>query len=223
MEEKVMLGIELVGMLVGMILSILVFTYLLGDNPLYRISLYIFLGALIGYSFGIIVSEVWIKAIILPWLEDPTGNIILLIPVLVGVLLILKIIPKLAFAGNLSLTFLIGVGTAVALLGAFRGTLWPQFEATANATISNPSEGLFIAIGTCLALLAFDFTFSERRHGPWKVLGIIIYWAGKLGRMILTVTFGIAFAGAVTAALAMFIGRTQFLIDSFLLLLGRGG
>ena len=49
---------DVVGMVVGAVLTLMVFSYLVGDNPLYRIALYLFVGAVIGYSLGILVSEV---------------------------------------------------------------------------------------------------------------------------------------------------------------------
>ena len=55
--------LELIGMAVGALLTILVFSYLLGDNFLYRLALHIFLGALVGYTFGMVISEVWGKLI----------------------------------------------------------------------------------------------------------------------------------------------------------------
>jgi hypothetical protein len=39
-----------------------------------------------------------------------------------------------------------------------------------------------------------------------------------VGRWFLLVTFGVAFAGALTASLSIFIGRIQYLIDFFVAL-----
>lgn len=205
---------ELLGMAFGALLTILVFSYLLGDNFLYRLALHIFLGALVGYTFGMVISEVWGKLIADPLREDFSGNLFLIVPLGIGLgLLIFKSIPRLAYIGNFFLSPLIGFGIAVALVGAFIGTLTPQFEATANVTNSNPWEGALIAIGTVCTLLAFDFTFSQRRRGLMGVLGNIVGLLGKAGRLFLTVAFGVAFAGAITAALTIFIGRIQFLIE----------
>jgi hypothetical protein len=216
--------LELIGMAVGALLTILVFSYLLGDNFLYRLALHIFLGALVGYVFGMIISEVWGKLIADPLREDFLGNLFLIIPLGIGLgLLIFKSIPRLAYIGNFFLSPLIGFGIAVALVGAFVGTLKPQFEATANVMHATPWEGMLIAIGTVCTLLAFDFTFSQRQRGLMGVLGNIIELLGKAGRMFLTVAFGVAFAGAITAALTIFIGRIQFLIEVAVELLSTFG
>jgi hypothetical protein len=204
--------LELIGMAVGALLTILVFSYLLGDNFLYRLALHLFLGALVGYAFGMVISEVWGKLIADSLRE---GNLFLIVPLGIGLgLLIFKSIPRLAYIGNFFLSPLIGFGIAVALVGAFVGTLRPQFEATANVMNATPWEGMLIAIGTVCTLLAFDFTFSQRQRGLMGILGNIIGLLGKAGRLFLTVAFGVAFAGAITAALTIFIGRIQFLIEA---------
>ena len=215
---------ELIGMAVGALLTILVFSYLLGDHFLYRLALHLFLGALVGYAFGMVISEVWDKLIANPWREDFSGNLFLVIPVGIGLgLLLFKSVPRLAYIGNFFLSPLIGFGIAVALVGAFIGTLNPQFEATANVTSSTPWEGIIIAIGTVCTLLAFDFTFTQRQRGLGGALGNIIGLLGKAGHLFLTVAFGVAFAGAITAALTIFIGRVQFLIETVVELLAQLG
>lgn len=216
--------LELIAMAVGALLTILVFSYLLGDHFLYRLALHLFLGALVGYAFGMVISEVWDKLIADPWREDFSGNLFLIIPVGIGLgLLIFKSIPRLAYIGNFFLSPLIGFGIAVALVGAFIGTLKPQFEATANVTSTTPPEGILIAIGTVCTLLAFDFTFTQKQRGLGGTLGNIIKLFGKAGQLFLTIAFGVAFAGAITAALTIFIGRIQFLIETVVELLSPLG
>jgi hypothetical protein len=205
-----------------------VFSYILGDNPFYRLALHVFLGALIGYAFGVMIHEVWLKLIISPLLEDSIGNMIVVIPLLIGLaLFFFKSIPRLAYIGNFPLAFLIGVGIAVALVGAFVGTLAPQFEATASAMdTDDPLEllqGASIAIGTVCTLLAFDFTLTQKRRGLGGIIGRLVGLFGKVGRLFLTVTFGVAFAGAITAALSIFIGRVQYLIETVTKLLSKFG
>jgi hypothetical protein len=216
--------LELIGLAAGTLLTILVFSYLLGDNPFYRLALHVFLGALVGYTFGVMIREVWFKLIVTPLLADPTGNMIVAVPVLIGLSLFLfKSIPRLAYVGNFPLAFLIGVGIAVTLVGAFIGTLAPQFGATVGVMNSSPWEGAFIAVGTVCTLLAFDFTFTQQKRGLGGAFGTAIGLAGKIGRLFLTVALGVAFAGAMTAALSVFIGRIQFLIEAVIKLLAASG
>jgi hypothetical protein len=219
-----MLDLEVIGLFVGATLTIFVFSYLVGDNFLYRLALHTFLGALVGYVFGMVISEVWGKLIADPWRKDLMGNLVLVLPVGIGFgLFVFKSIPRLAYIGNYFLSPLIGFGIAIALVGAFVGTLAPQFEATASVISASPLQGTLIVTGTVCTLLAFDFTFTQRRRGLGGVLGKVIELAGKVGRVFLTVAFGVAFAGAITAALSVFVGRVQYLIEAATRLLSLFG
>jgi hypothetical protein len=216
--------LDVVGVFVGAALTIFVLSYLIGDNFLYRLTLHIFLGALVGYVFGVTIREVWGKLIADPWREDLFGNLVLIIPVGIGLgLFVFKSVPRFAYIGNYFLSPLIGFGIAIALVGALVGTLSPQFGATVNAISDSPLEGTFIALGTICTLLAFDFTFTQKRRGLGGLLGKAIGLAGKIGQGFLTVALGVAFAGAVTAALSVFIGRMQYLIEAATKLLSMFG
>ncbi len=216
--------LDVVGVFVGATLTIFVLSYLIGDNFLYRLTLHIFLGALVGYVFGVTIREVWGKLIADPWREDLFGNLVLIIPVGIGLgLFVFKSVPRFAYIGNYFLSPLIGFGIAIALVGALVGTLSPQFGATVNAISDSPLEGIFIAVGTVCTLLAFDFTFTQKRRGLGGLLGKAIGLAGKIGQGFLTVALGVAFAGAVTAALSVFIGRMQYLIEAATKLLSMFG
>ena len=41
---------EFIGLIVGFILTLLVFSYLLGDNPLYRIAIHLLVGTSAAYA-----------------------------------------------------------------------------------------------------------------------------------------------------------------------------
>lgn len=216
--------LDVIGVFVGATLTIFVLTYLAGDNFLYRLTLHVFLGALVGYVFGITIHQVWGKLIADPLREDLFGNLALIIPVGIGFgLFVFKSVPRVAYIGNYFLSPLIGFGIAVALVGAFVGTLAPQFGATVNAISASPLQGTLIAVGTVCTLLAFDFTITQQRRGLGGALGKAIGLAGKVGHGFLTVAFGVAFAGAITAALSVFIGRIQYLIEAATKLLGIFG
>jgi len=211
--------LETAGLVVGAVLTLLVFSYLLGDNPLYRLALHLFVGALVGYSFGIVVRDVLLGMVLGQWLTDPQA---VLAPLVLGLLLLFKGFPRYAYVGNIAVAFLVGVGAAVALSGALLGTLIPQVGATGRA-MSLPSllsfragllDGLLIVVGTVCTLMASTFAAQKQRGlaGAW---GQIVKLAAGIGRVFLIVALAVAFAGAVTASLSIFIGRLQYLIGFF--------
>ena len=209
--------LDIAGLVLGVVLTLLIFSYLLGDNPLYRLALHLFIGVLVGYSFGIVLRDVLLKMA----LSQLPSNPILLVPLVMGLWLFLfKSLPRLAYMGNFVIAYLIGVGTAVALSGALLGTIIPQVGATGRILSTDalaslrlgPLDGLLIIIGTVCTLMAFTFTARKQRGlaGAWaQIVGLM---AG-IGRVFLIFAFGVAFAGALTASLSIFIGRIQYLID----------
>jgi hypothetical protein len=208
---------EFVGLILGATLTLFVLSYLAGDNPLYRLALYLFIGTLVGYSFGIVFREVLVGMALARLLSSPSAA---LVPLVLGILLLFKGFPRQAFVGNLSIAYLIGVGAAVALGGALLGTLAPQVGATGRALtpVSLRSfpfgllDGLMVVAGTICTLLAFTFT-QPRGRGIAALWGHVLSGAAWIGRVFLIVVFGLAFAGALTASLSIFIGRVQGFID----------
>jgi len=211
--------VESAGLVVGAVLTLLIFSYLLGDNPLYRLALHLFIGALVGYSLGIVLRDVLLGTVLAQLLTNPLAVVF---PLVLGILLLFKGFPRQAYVGNFSVAYLIGVGTAVALSGALVGTLVPQIGATGRA-LSPASlqssrtgllDGLLIIVGTTCTLLGFAFT-AQRERGVGGVWARVTKLAARVGRVFTIFAFGVAFAGALTASLSIFIGRIQYLIDVF--------
>ena len=215
---------EITGLVAGAVLTLMIFSYLLGDNPLYRLALHLFIGALVGYSFGIVLRDVLVHTVLAELGTNPLGVVI---PLVLGILLLLKGFPRHAYVGNLSVAYLVGVGTAVALSGALLGTLVPQVGATGRAlnVASGASsrmgllDGLLIVVGTVCTLMVPTFT-ARKQGGLAGVWAQFVRLAAGLGRIFLIVALGVAFAGALTASLSIFIGRIQYLVDVFFRFLG---
>ena len=161
---------DLIAGVLSFLFTLLIFSYLLGDNPLFRIAVYIF----VGVSSGYIAAIVWWQ-VILPRLFTPlitamlSGSIaekvFMLVPLLGAVLILMKISPRLAGMGRMAMAFMVGVGAAVTIAGALTGTLIPQVMGTINAfdmvaaTAKNIGavealfSGMFILAGTIFTLV----------------------------------------------------------------------
>ena len=210
---------EVVGLVVGAVLTLLIFSYLLGDNPLYRLALHLFVGALVGYSFGIVLRDVLLKMVLAQLLIEPLAVVV---PLVLGILLLFKGFPKQAYIGNFSVAYLVGVGTAVALSGALLGTLVPQIGATGQAlSLTSRAffragllDGLLIVVGTVCTLMVTTFT-ARKQQGLAGVWAQIVRLTAGVGRIFLIFALGAAFAGAVTASLSILVGRIQYLIEVF--------
>jgi hypothetical protein len=58
--------IELISALVGLVLTLMIFSYLIGDNPLFRIAVYLFIGAASGYAATIVWHYVLVPKLFQP-------------------------------------------------------------------------------------------------------------------------------------------------------------
>jgi len=211
-----MLNPDVIGMVVGAVLTLMVFSYLLGDNPLYRLALYLFVGAVVGYALGITIREVFLVKVIRQLVNQ---DLWVLVPIVLGLLLLVKGISRTARVGYIPIAFLIGVGGAVALSGALMGTLIPQVAATGEAlafrsfTLVSVLRGLLIVLGTVCTLMVFNFGVQQEQTlgGLW---GLIVGAMSRVGRVFLVCALATAFAGAVTTALTVFVGRGQSLIEA---------
>jgi len=208
---------DMIGAAVGALLTVLILSYLIGDNPLYRLALYLLVGATVGYGVALATTSV-ILQVVLPALQGTAAERYgMVFPLVLGLLLLFKGFPRWAAVGNLSTAFLIGVGAAVAMAGALLGTIVPQ--AAASGSLADWSStglpglvnGLLVAGGTACALLAFTFTIPRRRslQGFWNAT---VGLAGRIGRIFLLAAFGAVFATALTASLSVLIGRIYVVV-----------
>lgn len=204
---------ELGGLLVGFVLTIAIYSYLWRDNFFYRLAVHILVGVSAAYGTIVVVERV-----ILPRLnqiqegirQDPAGNALWLIPVALALFLWFKLVPQIAPFGNGTVAALIGVGAAVALVGAIGGTLIPQVIGVHHEAAW---LGLLAAPMTIFALAYFHFTGRQTAEGEVKqhpVQG----WLAWAGRIILTITFAALFAGVMTTSLALLVDRIEFFKDA---------
>ena len=204
----------LVPLLVSFLLTLMVFSYILRDNPLFRLAIHLFIGVAAGYAGAVAWNGVIVPLMISPFYTAFAGGgldvlLLALPPFFLGLLLLGKLSDRLAWLGSPTMAFLVGVGAATAIGGAVLGTLFPQISASTN--ILN-LEGAFILLGTVLTLVYFQFSVraqpdeTPRRSQVWEIAG----WGGQV---FIAVTFGVIFAGVYSAALTALIERWSFILD----------
>ena len=217
------MSIEIISALIGFILTLMVFSYLIGDNPLFRIAVYLFIGVSSGYAATVIVYYVLLPRLGLFQSNDLNQLILATIPLLFGVTLLAKLSPRISWIGNFAMAVLVGVGAAVAIGGALLGTLMPQFGAAVNAfdvrSVAGPGDvalkliqGIVMLGGTVFTLASFHFTAGRTVDGtPKRNPGIeAIAW---VGRLFIAITLGVLFAGVYMSALTAMIERWSFVIN----------
>ncbi|HJS20016.1 MAG TPA: hypothetical protein VJ785_14810 [Anaerolineales bacterium] len=222
------MSIEIAAAFVGLILTLLVFSYLIGDNPLFRFTIYLFIGISSGYT----ATAVW-HNVLVPKLFSRLGDInqlmLLIVPLILSISLLAKLSPRISWIGNFAMAVLVGVGAATAVGGALIGTLIPQAEAAMDAfdlsgaqgstILLRLFEGTIMFFGTVLTLAAFHFTRGRAADGTAKQNRFTEGMA-RFGRVFIAITFGVLFAGVYMAALTAMIERLSSLINTTRQLIG---
>jgi hypothetical protein len=205
---------------ISFLLTVMVLSYLIGDNPAFRIAIYIFIGVSAGYVAAVAWHQVLYPRLILPLLSASLGErLLLIVPLVLGLLLLLKLSPRTASLGTPPMAFLVGVGAAVAIGGALMGTLFPQAQASMSALkltgtgqniFERLFEGSFMLVGTVTALVYFHFGAKATATGPRR--GKLVRLLSWVGQIFIAVTFGVLFAGVFMAALTALIERMNFIV-----------
>ncbi|MBM3181209.1 MAG: hypothetical protein FJZ86_12755 [Chloroflexi bacterium] len=216
---------DLVTGLLSFLFTILIFSYLIGDNPLFRIAVYIFVGVSSGYLAALAWWQVIVPRLIYPLVYGSVlEKAFTAIPLLGAVLILMKISPRLAGLARIAMAFLVGAGAAVIIAGALSGTLLPQIAATINAfdlsaasarnisVVEVVFNGAFILAGTVFTLIYFHFGASTKADGSIRRLKLIEINA-LVGRIFIGITLGTIFAGVYAAALTALIERISSLIN----------
>ncbi len=207
------------------IFTLLVLSYVfLGDNPLFRVATYIFVGVAAGYTFLVSFNQVIWPRLIFPLINasaSPLEKALLGAPLLLGLLLLTKLFPRLASLGNISMAYLVGVGAAVAIGGAVLGTLFPQGSAAVNAFDLHASQGrspslvlieaVVLLVGTAATLMYFYFGARSLTPGQQPQRPQVVDTTAQIGKYFIAITFGSLFAGVYIASISALVERVYFL------------
>lgn len=205
----------LIGGLMGVVLTLLIFSRLIGDNPAFRVAQYIFIGSSLGYALVVVYHQVLRPAALsaIAASGNPLELGTQMIPWLLGLLLLARVTGRqtVSWLANLPLALLFGVGTALAVGGALLGTLVPQIVATVRPTGNQPLEllgSVLLVLGVVLTLCYFYFTIP--RASP---AGRVVAFGATVGRWLLIVAFGFFLAGGFLTYLTALNGRLEFIIN----------
>jgi len=221
------LSIDLIAGALSFLFTILIFSYVFGDNPFFRTAVYLFVGISSGYIAAVAFWQVIIPRLMYPILFGSfLEQALAVIPLLGSVFILMKVSPRLAGIARIAMAFLVGASAAVVIAGALTGTIIPQFTATINsfdltaagARNINAAEalfnGAFILAGTIFTLIYFHYGARPQEDGSAKRSSLIEIPA-FIGRIFIAITLGVIFAGVYAAALTALIERFSSLFNFF--------
>ena len=223
------------GVLVAAWLTFCILSFLYRDNALYKAAEHVMVGLAMGYmtvyyTFQVLKPRLWDRLVDNQLSEgdtlfgsDQVFRFALIIPAILGLLMLCRIFPKVAWISRWPMAILIGIGSGLAIPVTIQANITTQLlsgtrlpldymeamHGGANfATVGGWEFGVPIMIvGTVCALMYFFFSVPHR--------GIIGKAAG-VGIWVLMLGFGASFGYTVMARLSLFIGRVLFILKDWL-------
>jgi hypothetical protein len=200
-------------------LTLLIFSFLYKDNPLFKLAEHLYVGVSVGYTIVKAYDTVIIHLVVKPIVDN--GEISLLIPVAIGMLMLTRYVPKAAWMSRYAFAFIVGMGSGLAIPRTISSFILKQIEDTVRPLLSlagadgvtfsmnllNPASNLnaiIILLGVSSVL--FYFFFSIEHSGVGKAVA-------RTGIMFLMISFGAAFGYTVMARMSLLIGRLTDLIE----------
>jgi hypothetical protein len=216
---------EVIGVWIGAILTLGIFSFLYKDNPFYKFSEALFVGVSAGYWFVVTFWQYF-----LPKLID---NLVLAYTLLVtegkidyhwfyliggalGIMMLLRLLPNIGWLSRWSLAFIVGTTAGLQFtrflesngIIQVKGTILPLIVGgDLGTTIGN----LIIVVGTFCGLIYFFF--SKEHKG-------VFGGAARVGVWFLMITFGALFGYTVMSRMSLLIGRMDYLFSNWLGLIG---
>lgn len=190
-----------IGVWVGALAALGIYSVLIKDNPFYKMVEHIFVGASAGIAVVVGLSTFKSTA----WSPMTEGDYLLIIPMLGGLLLYTRYLPSVAWLNRIPLSFLMGTSAGVAMRGAVESQIVGQVSATMISLTS--IDAWIVFIGTVCSLSYFFLTWKTG-----KVTGV----TSKLGRYFMMAAFGAAFGNTVMGRVSAAIGRFTFILKNWL-------
>jgi hypothetical protein len=222
-----MISNDLLWTLAAFTITILVFTYLLGDHFLFRLVSYISIGAAAGTTVVFIIHQVIMPRLIDPLLLGaPAQKAVTSVPLALSLLLLARLSPRLSRLGVLPMAFLVGVGAAVLIGGAVMGTLFQQSRAALNDLTPQAAgaPGMFIGwllfIGAVSTLFYFQFT-TRKTEGDTGNRSVVFEILSQIGKVFIAVTLGAIFADILAASVTALVERLEFLRTTVFLFMNK--
>lgn len=188
------------------LVTIAIWSFLFKDNPVYRVVEYAYVGA---GSANLIVTT-W-QSYLKPTLTQDIGRdgkYILLIPLLIGGLAYLRLLPKLAAWSRIPVALWVGIGSGYVL--AYQPA--PLIgQITSSFMKLNSVDNIVFTVFFLATMAFFVFTIGESSKG-WKVYRPASY----VGRIAIMVGLGAAFGNTVMARMSLLLGRIQFVLIDWL-------
>ena len=202
---------------IAAILTLAIFSFLYRENPFYRIAEHLYVGLGNGYAITFYWHRILMPSLITPVGHNPNPltKIWLIALAIIGALYFTRFIPKISWLVRIPIAISLGYGMGATIPRAVDAEIIKQLKATivTRGQLGHWDTALWailILVGV-IATISYFF-FSAERKGVLKPLsyaGIIFIMLG----------FGASFGYTVMARMSLLIGRLQFILRDWLVVI----
>ena len=213
--------------------TLAIFSFIYGDNPIYRLAEAIFVGISAGYWMVIafwdvlvpnLMAKIW-PALIQKWAmpgltgPDAARNLWYLVPFALGIMLLCRLLPKGQWIARWPLAFIIGTTAGLQLIAYLHGDFLAQIRSSILPLVVmnlgafdfwESVKNIIIVVGVLSCLTYFFFSFEHTGF---------VGKTAKVGIWFLMITFGASFGYTVMGRIALLAIRIEFLLDDWLWLI----
>ena len=205
-------NLEILGAWFVVIMTLGIFSYLYGDNPIYKAAEHIFVGVSAGYIFTITFWDtVWplLFGRLFPEFVNAGHEFdaMYIIPLILGLFMLCRLIPSLSWLARISIAYIVGMIAGLKLYVFVNSNILLQIQNSSidfSASYWNIINQLIVLFGVISGLIYFFF--SKEQKG---VIGKV----SKIGICFLMIKFGASFGYAVMGRISLLIGRFEELIQ----------
>jgi len=215
-----------IGIWIGALLTLGIFSFLYGDNPYYKFCEALFVGVSAGHWFVTLFWTVFVAKMIRN-VEIGLNTFITqgfsagmadyvhwsyIFGGILGFLMLLRLFPKIGWISRWSLAFVVGTTSGLFFINYLVSNGLRQVE---KSILSLGAEfwfgNLILVVGTFCGLIYFFF--SKEHKGAFGGLARVGIW-------FLMITFGATFGYTVMSRMSLLIGRMDYLLGNWLGLIG---
>jgi hypothetical protein len=204
---------DVVALWISTALTIFTVSLIFKETPLYRFAQHVFMGSAMGY--GIVMA---VKAVSdIAWNPMTKGEAIWIIPFILGLMFYTKFSKKYFWVSRYPTAVLVSTGVALTMRAVVRSSFLAQISSTFLNPLAPPYVGspqlvinniLVIVIVICT--LSY-FLFSGEK--TWQRNPVMVLLR-KAAIYFMMFAFGAGFASTVVSRIALWVGRTRYLLAS---------
>ena len=220
------------GVVIAAGLTLIMYSFLYRDNPLFKAAENLFVGVALGYGAILTWRQSLKPEIIDPLFLDPPHIHAFwmelarrITPIILGALLLTRLSRRVAWLSRYSITLMVGWGAGIGIpvvvhtyiLQQLKPSVAPLTQALTNApagqavdfwSVTLPVLGAIVILaGTVSVLFYFFFSIEHKGAGSF---------VSRLGIWFLMISFGASFGNTVMGRVSLLIGRVRFLLTDWL-------